>query len=116
MLIALFMWAVPADASGQDVIYVDDTAIGGANDGSSWANAFTDLQGALKVAQAGDEIRIGQGVYKPAPPGGDRAISFNLVSGVVMQGGYAGYGGAPANMLDPIKFPTIVSGDINSAP
>ena len=96
-----------------DIIYVDDSAVGGANDGSSWANAFTDLQDALKAAQAGDEIRIGQGTYKPAPPGGDRAISFNLVSGVVMQGGYAGFGASDPNAIDPEQFPTILSGDLN---
>jgi len=101
-------------AQGGAVIYVDDSAVRGANDGSSWSNAFLDLQDALKIAQAGDEIRIGQGTYKPAPPNGDRTISFNLVSGVVMQGGYAGVGGSPPDMLDPVKFPTILSGDINS--
>ena len=100
-------------AQGGAVIYVDDSAVGGSNDGSSWANAFLDLQDALKIAQAGDEIRIGQGTYRPAPPNGDRAISFNLVSGVVMQGGYAGFGASDPDALDHVAFPTILSGDLN---
>lgn len=98
---------------GGDVIYVDDSAVGGANDGSSWVNAYTDLQDALAVAQAGDEIRIGQGVYKPAPAGGDRAISFNLVRGAVLQGGFAGFGADDPDALDHEKFQTILSGDLN---
>ena len=45
-------------------IYVDDDAIG-AGDGSSWSDALTYLQDALAVASRGDEIRVGQGVYRP---------------------------------------------------
>jgi len=101
-------------AQGGAVIYVDDSAVRGANDGSSWANAFLDLQDALNLAQAGDEIRIGQGTYKPAPPGGDRTISFNLVSGVTMQGGYAGFGASDPDELDHVAFQTFLSGDLNS--
>jgi predicted outer membrane repeat protein len=46
------------------IIYVDDDA-SGANDGSSWSNAFVRLQGALAVGAAGDEIRVAQGTYRP---------------------------------------------------
>ncbi|UCG88236.1 MAG: hypothetical protein JSW71_06735, partial [Gemmatimonadota bacterium] len=42
-------------AQAQTVIYVDDDAPG-ANDGSSWTDAFRDLQDALAIAQYGDEI------------------------------------------------------------
>jgi len=48
----------------EGVIYVDDDAAG-ANNGSSWANAFNYLQDALEVAESGDEIRVAQGTYKP---------------------------------------------------
>ncbi|MHC4544362.1 MAG: LamG-like jellyroll fold domain-containing protein, partial [Planctomycetota bacterium] len=37
-------------------------------DGSSWADAFTDLQSALITAESGDEIRVAQGFYSPEDP------------------------------------------------
>jgi predicted outer membrane repeat protein len=46
------------------ITYVDDDA-SGANDGSSWSNAFVRLQGTLAVGAAGDEIRVAQGTYRP---------------------------------------------------
>ena len=46
------------------VYYVNSAAVGG-NNGTSWSDAFTKLQGALDVAVAGDCIWIAQGVYKP---------------------------------------------------
>ncbi|MHC4736742.1 MAG: choice-of-anchor Q domain-containing protein, partial [Planctomycetota bacterium] len=48
-------------------IYVDvDVPAGG--DGSGWADAFNDLQGALAFAKSGDEIRVAQGAYTPEGP------------------------------------------------
>jgi hypothetical protein len=69
-----------AAAQGK-VIYVDDDAVG-ANDGSSWAEAFACLQDALAVASRGDEIRVAQGVYTPDRgadvTAGDREAMFCL--------------------------------------
>jgi hypothetical protein len=48
-------------------IYVEANATG-ANNGSSWADAFNDLQDALAKAQSGDEIRVAQGAYTPEGP------------------------------------------------
>lgn len=94
------------------IIYVDDSATG-ANSGVSWDDAFTNLHDALKIAQAGEEIRIGQGTYKPAAPGsGDRDAAFFLVDGVLMQGGFAGAGASNPDEYDPEQYPTILSGDI----
>ena len=49
------------------IIYVDDDA-SGLNDGTCWNDAYNYLQNALAVAQSGDEIRVGQGIYTPADP------------------------------------------------
>lgn len=100
-------------AANAAIIYVDDTAIG-ANTGASWNDAFTNLHEALTIAQAGDEIRIGQGTYKPAAAGsGDRDAAFFLIDGVLMQGGFAGAGAANPDEYDPDKFTTTLSGDID---
>ncbi len=105
-------------AAGQRaVIYVDNDA-SGANDGSSWTDAFVHLQDALAVAQAGDEIRVAQGVYRPDqssahPDGtGDRTASFRLLDGVAVKGGFAGVDEANPNARDIAKYETVLSGDL----
>ena len=105
------------------IIYVDDNAAG-ANDGSSWADAYCCLQNALGEAQSGDEIRIAQGIYKPdreVPPGqdgsvvtsGDRRATFQLRNGVDIKGGYASYSGPDPNEREISLYETILSGDLN---
>jgi predicted outer membrane repeat protein len=97
-------------------IYVDKRAVG-TQDGSSWRNAFTSLQDALNVAQAGNEVWVAQGVYKPdagknlVP--GDRLASFELKSGVSLKGGYAGLAQADPNTRNTLIYATILSGDLN---
>src|SRR5512139_379990 len=76
---------VPVHAAG--FLYVKPAAEG-AGDCSSWANACT-LQTALTNAVSGDEVWMMEGVYKPTTAG-DRAISFQLVSGVAVYGGFSG--------------------------
>jgi hypothetical protein len=79
------------------VIYVDPAAAG-ANNGTSWANAFTSLATALQNANSGDEIWVKAGVYKPttqvdvnASGGADvREASFHVPDGVALYGGFAG--------------------------
>ncbi len=59
--------ALPGGVAAQRILYVDAGA-SGANDGSVWADAFTDLQDALAAAARGDEIWVAEGVYKPVVP------------------------------------------------
>lgn len=78
-------------------LYVDQNA-NGANDGSSWKNAYTNLQNALQEARTGyststgdddvAEIWVAQGVYTPSDD--DPDISFELVDTVGVYGGFRG--------------------------
>lgn len=91
--------------------YVDADATGLA-DGSSWSDAFPDLQGALDVAVAGDIVRLAQGVYTPAGPGGSRDARFELPQGVTLLGGHAGAGQPFPDVRVPGFFETTLSGDL----
>ena len=123
LLCALFLLGAACTAAGK-VIYVD-AAAGGANDGSSWANAHWCLQDALANARTRDEIRVAHGICKPdqrveVTHGGfrivasaDRKATFQCVSGVAVRGGYAGPGQADPNARDVELYETILSGDLN---
>ena len=69
------------------VIYVNAGA-GGANNGTSWTDAFQDLQDALAIAGPGDQVWVAQGIYRPS--NSDRNISFDLANSVEVYGGFAG--------------------------
>lgn len=91
------------------VIYVDASATG-ANEGSSWADAYVDLQDALGAAVAGDEVWVAAGIYTPGPPD-DTTSSFHLASGVGLYGGFAG-GELSRSQCNPAVNETILSGDV----
>lgn len=100
------------------IIYVDDSATNGANNGTSWENAFICLQDALSAAVYGDQLRVAQGTYKPDrstayPNGtGDRSASFHLVNGAALIGGYAGFEALDPDERNLEQFETILSGDL----
>ena len=100
------------------VIYVDAAATG-SNDGSSWPNACKYLQDALAAAATAEkpvEIRVATGIYKPDRGAritlGDRAVTFDLLNGVTLKGGYAGVAAPDPNARDISLYETILSGDL----
>ncbi|MHC5059227.1 MAG: immunoglobulin domain-containing family protein [Planctomycetota bacterium] len=95
------------------VIYVHPGATFGANDGSTWANAFLDLQDALAAATTGQEIWVAADTYY-ATQGADRTATFQLKSGVNIYGGFAG-GESELAERDYLTNVTTLSGDIGTA-
>ena len=104
---ALLLCGVHAQAAHAGVIHVDDDNAGG--DGLSWESAFGDLQDALAVATAGDEIWVAAGVYTPSDT--DSTASFVLAPGVALYGGFSGTESDRAQR-DWATNVTILSGDI----
>ncbi len=118
MMLVLLLASLCTAAAGK-IIYVDDDAAG-ANNGSSWDNAYIYLQDALADANSAEkpaEIRVAQGIYRPDQGAiqtlGDREATFRLISGVVLKGGYAGLGATDPNARDVEQYETILSGDLN---
>jgi Secretion system C-terminal sorting domain len=99
---------------GQRVIYVNHTAAG-ATTGSSWANAYPNLQDALAAARSGDEIWVAGGTYRPDEGAGiaegDRSASFHLRAGIALYGGFEG-SETERDERDWTHNPTVMSGDL----
>jgi hypothetical protein len=105
LFLALFL--LSAHSAWAVDIYVDQNADGQFHNGTSWTNAYTDLQSALATANNEDTIYVAQGTYKP---GTDRAATFQLINGVTLLGGYPTGGGT----RDPKTNVTTLSGDIGT--
>lgn len=107
-------FTVTADTS-RTVHYVDRRARG-AGTGTSWTDAFTNLQNALAAAKGVCEIRVAKGVYLPDTGSelepGDPGATFLLKRDVTLKGGYAGIGSPNPNQRDIIAHETILSGDL----
>ena len=65
--------ALGAPRAFSGTLYVSDVAPGGG--GTSWSDAYSDLQSAPTAATAGDEIWVAQGTYTP---GASRAATSSL--------------------------------------
>ena len=94
------------------ILYVDRSATG-SNQGTSWANAFTNLQSALDGASAGDQIWVAQGVYTPTNTIG-RTATFSLKAGVSLYGGFDPASGVDVwSERDWQAHVTALSGDLD---
>ena len=78
------------------VLHVDRGATG-AGDGTSWGDAFTDLQAALEAAVPGDEVWVATGVYE----------AIQVSEGVSYYGGFAG-GETDLAERDLVSSPTVI--------
>ena len=93
------------------IIFVDANA-SGANNGTSWADAYVNLQSALAAAVSGKQIWVAAGTYKPTG-GTDQNATFTLKSGVKIYGGFTG-SETLLSERNPSANPTILSGDIGT--
>ena len=104
-------------ALAQGTIYVDVDATG-ANDGSSWEDAYTTLQPALDEAVAGDEIWVAAGTYTPtylSDPSEPRSVTFQMKNGVALYGGFdPSVGDTEFEDRDWTSNETILSGEVGS--
>lgn len=94
--------------------FVDDNATG-ANNGTSWPNAWTSLQSALNSIDVdpGDIVFVGEGTYKPHAT--STSVSFVLSDEVEVKGGFRGNNTISQNPddHDPAVFITTLSGDLS---
>ena len=110
---AALLIATPAcsgGAGGGRTLRVDASAPAGGN-GAAWETAIPDLQAALALARAGDQVWVAAGTYAPGAPGSSRDATFLLRDGVRLYGGF----GATENALDernPALHETILTGDL----
>ena len=100
--------SLTALAHSQTVVFVDTSATG-ANDGTSWTDAFPDLQDGLAAAAGGDELWVAAGTYVTSTT--DATVSFVLPEGVALYGGFAGVETTLAER-DWSTNITLLSGDV----
>lgn len=101
----------PCTPSGLPRIYVDADATG-AGDGSSWADAYSDLSNALEnVGQITAEIWIAEGTYLPHASASTESFEFYKNNLTV----YGGFDGTETLLKDRdvAAHPTLLSGDLN---
>lgn len=85
----------------------------GKNDGSSWEDAYTDLNEAFEKTKSG-AIWIAEGKYFPTD-GTDRTIAFVVSSNVSILGGFPKKDEPRLGDRDWKKYETIISGEIGSS-
>ncbi|MEN8913103.1 MAG: T9SS type A sorting domain-containing protein [Polaribacter sp.] len=111
LVLSIFMGCSVLSTQAQ--IYVDASATNGANDGSSWDDAYTDLQRALDAAAKNAEIRVAAGTYTPTETpdettGDNRDKAFHFNEDLVLKGSYNTVSGK-----QDFTSPSILSGDFN---
>ncbi|GAA0874628.1 hypothetical protein GCM10009118_10360 [Wandonia haliotis] len=92
-------------------VFVDLDATG-SNDGSSWANAYTNLEDAVTLSPVGSEFWVAEGVYRH-PVSGNRNLAALQIHGNSKF--YGGFDGTESNRTarNPKQNETQISGDVN---
>lgn len=90
-------------------LYVNKFATG-LNNGTSWANAFTDLQKAVNYCS--DTIKVASGSYSPSDA--NERASFWMENKRIVLGGYPSTGNPANAQRDPFQNPTILTGKLSN--
>lgn len=94
-----------------EIIYVDQAATGGQNNGDDWADAYTDLQSALAEPVTGEIIEIAGGTYTP---GASRTDTFEIPANITILGGFAGSThGIDPDTRNTSLYTTTLSGNLD---
>ena len=102
-----------------NAIYVNVNAVGGNNDGSTWTDAYTDLQDAIDNQCVGLDIWVAAGTYLPtkdhtgnSSPSNNRDKTFHLGTDMKIYGGFDGTETLLSQRNAATNI-TILSGDFN---
>ncbi|MBX3381519.1 MAG: hypothetical protein KF805_15595 [Phycisphaeraceae bacterium] len=109
---SLSLGAHSSAASG-DVVFVSESLVSGADDGTSWQNAYRGRTGLAKAlaASGGTQIWVAAGTYAPGDAASPRSVSFGLASGLEIYGGFVG-NESSLDQRDAAQHVTILSGDL----
>ena len=88
-------------------IFVNSSAKG-LNNGSSWANAFTDLQ--IAFISCSDTIKVAAGDYFPSKNNPDAL--FSMQNNRVVIGGYPNTGNPDNSLRNPAINPAVLNGNL----
>lgn len=109
VVLAALLASTSSPAMAATPIYVDASAVG-ADDGTSWANAFADLDDALAVASGtAQDVWVANGIYKPQ--GGAPTDTFVVPQNVRVFGGFASGETALSQRAPEVNVATL-SGDV----
>lgn len=115
-VVAITFILIPAAATVEGQTVFVDAGATGADDGTSWANAYADLQNAITASVSGDQIWVATGIYTPAVAGSPTSSTFSIPDGVALYGGFAGSEDPNTFDLTTRDFATnetILSGDLD---
>ena len=114
ILTTLLVLVALSSSAQAAVRYVNVGLTTGADDGSSWENAYRTVDGvsrALTAAVSGDQVWVAAGTYEPTS-GTARTVFITMKSGVAVYGGFTGTETDLAQR-DLVGNPTILTGDLS---
>lgn len=111
-------------AKTQATVWYVNQAATGTSLGTSWTNAFKDLQAAIVAAGSGDTIWVAKGNYMPTQPADGSSVNnrdkaFVLKNNVHLYGGFAGTETALSARLNDstslfVTNATVLNGDLGT--
>lgn len=104
-----FLFALLVTNSLNAQVFVKHDAAG-ANDGTSWENAYNDLSDALNNSNSGDQIWVAAGTYKPGGADATQDSYFTFPHDLEVYGGFIG-NETMLSSRDWTANETILSGD-----